>query len=578
MLMIIDLPKNLTSRTRILAKCICGRVFTLLYGNLPKTVSCGKCNYKSKEYWLSQTWGSLSLCLEQLLPEEWALNSHQQFKFRCNCTRVVQTKFQSVTTGNSTTCGQCDFRSKTYWLTQHWGSLSLMDNDFLPPEWGAGSNKRFKFNCICGNIHTSIFQNVTKGDIQSCGKCRHKSKDFWLSQRWGKLRIDKSAIFPPSLPMFSSRKVQFICTCGKSVQMQFSHVTQGNAKTCGKCNWKPMTFWESKQWGNLILVKGQKLKSEMSPKSNRKLKFICKCGKVTAIRFADVNDGSSSSCGCLQIGQNEFSKENEVRQYVRSLAPDTYPTSYPIEGTRKSYDIYTPSAKLAIEYHGLNWHSEQFKRGQQDESKFVLAQSRGDRLIQIYSDEWRDKQEIMKEMLASLLSPTKGKRIKPIFTLHTKTPPEARSFLDQHHYLGAASGCLTVLAKDKDQIVGVWIFMKRETGVILWHRACVDHKFKMWNPHEKVLHLALPELKKMGFKRMVTFSDNRFHTGELYTKLGFKFEENIRADYGYTNGIKRLSKYRLRVKAGVNEKAEAMSNGWYRIWDSGKKRFSLSLV
>jgi len=76
---------------------------------------------------------------------------------------------------------------------------------------------------------------------------------------------------------------------------------------------------------------------------------------------------------------------------------------------------------------------------------------------------------------------------------------------------------------------------------------------------------------------MVTFSDNRFHTGGLYGKLGFTFEEELKPDYSYTNGSVRKSKYALRVKAGMDEKSEAEAKGWYRIWDSGKKRFSLNI-
>ena len=90
--------------------------------------------------------------------------------------------------------------------------------------------------------------------------------------------------------------------------------------------------------------------------------------------------------------------------------------------------------------------------------------------------------------------------------------------------------------------------------------------------------MAKPLLKQMGFARMVTFADNRFHTGNLYEKLGFALEKKLQPDYSYTNGIKRVSKYALRVKAGVNEKAAAKSRGWYRIWDSGKKRYSMPLI
>jgi hypothetical protein len=63
----------------------------------------------------------------------------------------------------------------------------------------------------------------------------------------------------------------------------------------------------------------------------------------------------------------------------------------------------------------------------------------------------------------------------------------------------------------------------------------------------------------------------------MYDKLGFRFEGEIKPDYSYTNKYRRVSKYSLRVKAGTDEKASASAKGWHRIWDSGKKRFSLSI-
>ena len=142
-----------------------------------------------------------------------------------------------------------------------------------------------------------------------------------------------------------------------------------------------------------------------------------------------------------------------------------------------------------------------------------------------------------------------------------------------YHYLGAASGCLTVRAEYENSTIGVWVFMKREAGEILWHRACWDHNYRAWNPHEKALKLAIPELKKLGFTKIITFADLRWHTGELYEKLGFTFETEIESSYYYSNGKERKSKYVFRVPAGVSEVEEAHKKGWHRVFDIGKKRF-----
>jgi hypothetical protein len=91
----------------------------------------------------------------------------------------------------------------------------------------------------------------------------------------------------------------------------------------------------------------------------------------------------------------------------------------------------------------------------------------------------------------------------------------------------------------------------------------------------KSIEIGLPELKKLGFRKMLTFADLRLHTGELYKQLGFTFEEKIQPNYYYTNGVDRKTKYAFRVKAGVNETLAAREKGWHRIYDVGKLRFSL---
>jgi hypothetical protein len=374
--------------------------------------------------------------------------------------------------------------------------------------------------------------------------------------------------------------MNFLCDCGRKVTRYFG--TLKSTSSCEQCEYSSREIWLQQKWGNLRIDPAQPLPKEWGVGFG-KIKVLCDCGKHHETAMSNLVYDYSKSCGCQKIGMGEFSPENEIRRFVTSLAPDTLPTSYQFSSnTKQEIDVYIPSIKLGIEHHGLPWHSERFQTRNRDYIKFLAAQQAGIRLIQIYSDEWREKKAIMQEMLRSLVFPNKGKRIKPTFETYTKTPSEARAFLNAHHYLGAASGCLTIIAKADARhgsaVVGVWVFMKREEGVILWHRACWHPAYKAWNPHEKALKLALPELRSMGFKRIVSFSDNRFHTGELYEKLGFKFEKELKPDYSYTKGgYRRISKYALRVKAGTNEIKEAEARGYYRIWDSGKKRWSIPI-
>ena len=372
------------------------------------------------------------------------------------------------------------------------------------------------------------------------------------------------------------------CICGSSCIVSAAHLNSGHTSSCG-CFMREQTSKSNfvdlsgMKFGNLTVL----IHKGVGQGGKYKWECKCECGNNTIVYGDSLVQGLTKSCGCARQGQSEWSPAGEIYNFVKTMKPEAEfnvtLNSIGIKDTRMSIDIWVPSTKLAIEYHGLVWHSEKYRK-RLDYEKYKICLNNGIKLIQIYEDEWRDKQEIIKAQLQDILAFEKKKRINPTFEIvKGKTPKEAREFLDAHHYLGAASGCVTIVAKHKEEIVGVWVFMKREEGVILWHRACWHPAYKAWNPHEKALNLALPELRSMGFKRMVTFSDNRFHTGELYERLGFKFEEEIPPSYYYTNGDIRVSKYNLRVPAGTNEKEAAAAKGWYRIWDSGKRRYTLQI-
>jgi hypothetical protein len=194
----------------------------------------------------------------------------------------------------------------------------------------------------------------------------------------------------------------------------------------------------------------------------------------------------------------------------------------------------------------------------------------------LYEDEWKTKQNVVLNFLQHIIIQNSSKkRIEPIFVTEIQTSEESLQFLTKYHYLGAVSGSLTVQATHNSRVVGVWVFKRRDKTTVEWTRACWDHNYKTWNPHEKALKLAIEEFKKQGYTKILSFSDNRFHTGELYEKLGFKLEQELSPNYFYTNGIMRRHKFNFRVPAGVDEMAIAARTGWYRIFDVGKKRFSL---
>src|SRR5271157_6339225 len=559
-------------------KCLCGResylrMCTVTSGN---TLSCGKCTHKTKEHWLSQKWGKLRLSPLQEMDDEFP-PGRKKYKFICDCGGSCISRLHKVTTGHTGTCGKCSWKLKKCWLSLTWGSLKLDPDQSLPSSWSISSALRFRFLCTCGNTSSFEFRKATNGNNTTCGRCQFKSKEHWLRQRWGKLFLDPNQELPTEWSASGALRLRFLCVCGRKVWRYTRKV--GKKSSCEHCeyDYRPKAVWLAQKWGKVTIDPSQTLPDEWGPGFGEVM-INCECGGSRKTAFSNLIYGYTRSCGCSH-GRGDYSPESELRKFVSKVDSSTYPSSYCIG--RKEFDVYCPSLPMAIEHHGLVWHSSRYvKDDKRDFKKYLLAKSAGIRLVQIYGDEWRDKKEIMKQMIKDTLSPVAGKRVHPTFSDEYSASPAARSFLDSHHYLGAAGGCLTILARHpkSKEIIGVWVFMKREAGTVLWHRACWDHRYKAWNPHEKALKTAMPILREMGFEKILTFSDNRFHTGEMYEKIGFKFEKELKPDYSYTNGKVRKSKYALRVKAGVDEVDNAAAMGWHRIWDSGKKRFSLPLV
>ena len=534
-----------------------------------------KTGWLSKDVWLTKKWSKLTLKVNQCLPERWGIGSHSKMAFDCLCGNSISLEFKRLYSGLQKSCGHCNDKSKEYWLSQKWGKIKLSKNQELPNFFSPSTSKKFLFDCECGNTEKIDFKIITYGQ-KSCGHCNDKSKEYWLSQKWGDLVLDPKQNLPYRWNSFTPKKFNFICMCNKKLLIQFSSVYNGNSKSCGHCNDKSKEYWLSQKWGTLSLCKDQILSDHWGENVNTKFTFVCDCGNNIGTRWADVTriKGGCKSCGCKSVGRTLSSPAGEIFNFVKNISADAI-FGYKLDKSGKEYDIYVPSRHLAIEYQGLIWHSEKFNSDvKRDYQKYKLSIERNDTLLQVFADEWIQKQNIIKDAIIDKLHPKKRKRVKPKFVINSgKTPSASRKFLDEHHYLGAAGGCITVNAIYDEKIIGCWIFMKRTEKEVVWHRACVHPDFRMWNPHQRALDLAIPILSNMGFEKIVSFSDNRFHTGSLYLKLGFDLVKELKSDYGYTNGIKRYSKYNFRVPSGINEKDSAIQRGYYRIWDSGKKKF-----
>jgi hypothetical protein len=505
------------------------------------------------EYWLAQSWGELTLQRRQDFPKEWAAGSARRFNLDCTCGRVSNPPFYTLKEVKS--CGKCSFKSREYWLNQRWGTLMLDSSQDLPDEWPPISTKKFKFICECKRTTLISFGWIHKR--RSCGKCSFKSKKYWLGQTWGELKLDPDQNLRDEWGPSCSYRMKFLCSCGRTATTAFINVGAARNLSCGNCTAKPKEYWLSQTWGYLTLDSNQDLPKEWPPAYKNKLQFICgKCKKATSPSFVNVYKGLSQSCGCVRMGRTSLSSAHKIFEFVQFLCPDAEESYWfrTDDGDRREYDIYVPSKKLAIEYHGLPWHTDE-KIKKKDWEKYKVSTNRGIRLLQIYSDEWKNFQGAIKSQIQEILAPLPKTSVTPSFSLETST-----------------SSYLTVTANHGGIIAGSWV-LDKDGEVAIVQKVHWDNDLEIDGsstlPHKAAFELIRPWLKERGVSKLVALTDNRSETGELYQSLGFKFERELPPDYQFTNGFRRISKYSSQRKKGKK---------WLKIWDSGKREYSYQII
>lgn len=299
---------------------------------------------------------------------------------------------------------------------------------------------------------------------------------------------------------------------------------------------------------------------------------------------------------CRKCQTTESKAEQDILAYVKSIA---------LEGTDidthnrelcspNEVDIYIPSFNLAIEYNGLYWHSTARPKYDKDHNihftKFKMCQDRNIRLIQIQENEWKEHQEIVKGKLRNLLAPRKSKIYARNCVVKEVPKKAANEFYAKYHIQGAGrnprsvSYGLYTTIDSKEVLCSVMTFSDPHS-----YRSPKNKDFKelsrlcssvyvVGGPEKLFAHY----VREHKPNRIISYCDLRWHTGEVYYRLGFKKDKFIKPNYSYIRGARLVSKTTHNKKNLLKEFGADMSKTEaeitkslkiHRIYDAGKYRF-----
>jgi hypothetical protein len=316
---------------------------------------------------------------------------------------------------------------------------------------------------------------------------------------------------------------------------------------------------------------------EYTTKNNHYNVTCCQCGKTQTINLAD-----RKFCSCQKYRSRE---EKEIADYIESLGL-TYESNVRTIIPPWEVDIYIPELQVAIEYCGLYWHSElSGKTKNYHRDKHILCGEKGIRLITIFSDEWVNKKEIVKNRLKHILCRDKifvGARkcqIKEItYSLYS-------DFLEKNHIQGKIKSLVKLGAFYNGDLVAVMGFgsyrrsMNKKQSPGCYEMLRFSTKAVIPGIAGKLLKYFMVSYNPV---EIVSYCDIRWGTGNLYRELGFQLSHTSSPNYWYLKDYTcRLYRYGYRksilISQGhsseLTEWAIMQSIGFDRIWDCGNYVF-----
>ena len=261
----------------------------------------------------------------------------------------------------------------------------------------------------------------------------------------------------------------------------------------------------------------------------------------------------------------------------------------------REIDMWVPALKLGIEYHGLRWHGFSILGKTYHQDKWRMAQVSGITLVQIFEDEWRDKQELVKRMLEHRMTRSNRSIFARKCSIMEIKSSQAREFLNTNHIQGGDHSPVNIGLFYEDELVGCMTFSRppisggdRISEWMLNRFATVADATVVGGFSRALKYFITNYLPES----IVTYADLRWSNGNVYEKNGFTRTHITRPNYSYFHlkdsvAVRKhrfgFRKDRLRRMMGESydacktEHELTRSVGLERVYDAGNACFKWSV-
>ena len=260
----------------------------------------------------------------------------------------------------------------------------------------------------------------------------------------------------------------------------------------------------------------------------------------------------SGQMACTKCNHKRSRPQEALADFVRELG-FTIEENVTRLGVLDQYeaDIWVPSLGVAIEHHGLHYHSTKRASDRKvHRAKWEVAQKNGIRLVQVFEDEWNNKRGVVESRIKSILGVSPRTFARKL-SVRSVFPVDVKEFLAAHHLQGAGSAQAAYALYDNEEIVAVATFCKARKGSMT-HDASPDWEVLRYASIGTVVggfsRLFKAFLRDYKPHRVVSYCDLRYGVGNVYKAAGFDLDSITQPDYWWVSpkDMKRIPRYQTQ--------------------------------
>lgn len=385
-----------------------------------------------------------------------------------------------------------------------------------------------------------------KGTGSTCPGCALSARYSLIDgvYRFGKTNnvfVEQLSAITTSITLVSEYKnaytpVQLKCICGNEWQAIPSNILSRGI-TCTNCNTSAQSIEQAE--AKIKLKYPQLNLLEYHNSSTECVVLDTTCGHSFNAWYSNLVQGKGYRCTTCVPEYGTSKNERAIADFIRKHYNGWIECNNRELIPPKEIDILLPDLGIGIEYNSPYTH-----HNKDHLIKLQQVEALGFRLLQLEEYEWNNKQEIVKSKLLTIL----GKNTK-IYARKCSISriPFPSKFLEENHLQGAG----------QPTTINYGLFLDSELVAVMTFgqpRFTNDYDYELIRfctlKNVTVIGGASKLLKEFTRtypnKTILSYSDRRWSTGNLYKELGFTHSHSTPPGYAYYKNNIRLSRYQCQ--------------------------------